>query len=246
VAAAKQDALGTSGPLLLVEEDQATAAFLAEQLAADGFPVLVAHTTDHAAALVAQREPSLIVLGDLGERRDALDLLVRAREGLTPGLEADVPVIVLTRYRDELDTLRCFDAGADDVVGRPFSYPELRARILALLRRSVARRPGRVLSVGALRIDTRAQQASFHDRPLALCRREYELLVHLAADPERVFTKHELLRDVWGFRATGATRTLDSHACRLRRKLGDAGLVVNVWGVGYCLRRQRAPRRAVA
>ena len=78
---------------------------------------------------------------------------------------------------------------------------------------------------------------SVSEQPVDLCRREYELLVHLASDPERVFTKTELLRSVWGFQTPGTTRTVDSHACRLRRKLSAVGgrWVVNVWGVGYRL-----------
>ena len=86
-------------------------------------------------------------------------------------------------------------------------------------------------------IDTTAHAASLHGNCVELRRLEYELLLHLAADPRRVFTKHELLQAVWGYRSAGTTRTLDSHASRLRRKLSTAGerWVINVWGVGYRL-----------
>ena len=129
------------------------------------------------------------------------------------------------------------ERGADDFVGKPFSYGELRLRIAAILRRTRdGRRRGR-LRVGELEIDPAARTARLRGRPVELSTKEFGLLLALAADPTRVFTKQDLLRDVWGYRAMGATRTLDSHACRLRQKLGRAGdrFVINVWGVGYRL-----------
>jgi DNA-binding response OmpR family regulator len=96
----------------------------------------------------------------------------------------------------------------------------------------------RILSHGKLSIDTAARTVTFASTPIRLRRREYELLVYLARDPTRVFKRHELLRDVWGYRSEGVTRTLDSHACRLRQALARAG--AQGWvrmerGVGYCL-----------
>jgi DNA-binding response OmpR family regulator len=124
------------------------------------------------------------------------------------------------------------------VVAKPFCYPQLLARIRAVLRRTYDRPTGRTLRVGALRIDVAARAVHLDGRPVELAGREYALLVHLAAEPTRVFTKQELLREVWGYRANGSTRTLDSHAIRLRRKLcavHDHAWVQNIWGVGYRL-----------
>jgi len=129
---------------------------------------------------------------------------------------------------------------ANEAVCKPFGYPELRGRVRALLRRTGARAPRGVTRVGPLQIDHVARAVQVGGTPVELSAREYALLTHLATDPRRVFTKHELLRDVWGFRSPGQTRTLDSYACRLRRKLtstGDARFVENVWGVGYRLAR---------
>jgi signal transduction histidine kinase len=123
------------------------------------------------------------------------------------------------------------------VEGKPFSYPELRARVEALLRRAdVRRRPGR-LRVGELEVDAAARVVRLRGTTVELSQKEFALLRTLASDPTRVFTKDELLRTIWGFRTLGSTRTLDSHACRLRHKLGRGGdrFVVNVWGVGYRL-----------
>jgi DNA-binding response OmpR family regulator len=222
--------------ILLAEADPATAAFLAEQLAADGYAPAIARSAAHALTLADQRRPTLLLLGDLETRRDAIELLASIRAGYAGAVDPDIPALVVTASAGELDLLRAFDAGADEVIAKPFSYPLLRARLTALLRRSARFPAHRMLRVGELEIDSVAQAVTLAGRSVALCRREYELLLHLASDPDRVFSKEELLRDVWGYRSLGRTRTLDSHACRLRVKLGGAGkFVVNVWGVGYRL-----------
>jgi DNA-binding response OmpR family regulator len=138
-----------------------------------------------------------------------------------------------------VERVRALDRGADDVIGRPFAYVELLARIRALLRRS-STSSAEVLTAagGELVVDRRTRRVAVRDRSVALSAKEFELLAWLAAEPYRVFTKEELLREVWGFRALGRTRTLESHASRLRRKLcvaEDDRYVVNVWGVGYRL-----------
>jgi DNA-binding response OmpR family regulator len=133
--------------------------------------------------------------------------------------------------------VRGFERGADDFVTKPFSYSELRLRIGAVLRRTREHSGHGRLRVGELELDPVAREVRLRGRRVDLSQKEFALLQALAADPTRVFTKEELLRDVWGFRSLGTTRTLDSHACRLRQKLGGEGdrFVVNVWGVGYRL-----------
>ena len=122
-------------------------------------------------------------------------------------------------------------------MGRPFAYEELLARIRALLRRSTTS-TAEVLVAGELAVDRRTRRVSVRDTLVPLSAKEFELVAWLAAEPYRVFTKEELLREVWGFRALGRTRTLESHASRLRKKLrvdGEDRYIVNVWGVGYRL-----------
>jgi DNA-binding response OmpR family regulator len=149
-----------------------------------------------------------------------------------------VPVIVLTDAgADPVERVRAFERGADDVAAREV-YPELLARIRAVLRRSAAG-PADVLEVGELVVDRRARQVRVRDVPVPLAAREFDLAVKLATDPRRVFGKDELLRDVWGYGGRLVTRTVDSHASRLRSKLRAAGAelpyVINVWGRGYRL-----------
>jgi DNA-binding response OmpR family regulator len=151
-------------------------------------------------------------------------------------------VIVAGAQVGELDVLRAFEWGADDFMAYPPRYLELRARLCALLRRTGDRTPRRRLNVGLLEVDTLARTAQLRGQPVALSRLEFALLTHLASEPERVFTRQELLGEVWGFRSP--SRTLDSHACRLRRKLAWSGerWVVNVRGVGYRLHDRSSAR----
>ena len=227
----------TAYSILLAEEDAATRAFLADNLTADGYDVTVAENRHAALTAIETGQPDLVICDVNGDTLGLLDA-VRHAEGVASRIDPDVPLIVLTRRADELARVRYFDRGSDDVVSKPFSYLELHGRIRAVLRRSLPRHGSRVTRVGALRIDHAARDVRVGDAPIALSAMEYALLVHLAAEPARVYTKDELLRDVWGFRSRGRTRTLDSHACRLRHKLsaaGDGQWIECLWGVGYRL-----------
>jgi DNA-binding response OmpR family regulator len=225
--------------ILLVEDDPVLRTFLADNLTADGYAMLVAGTLRDGLRELEYQRPDLAIV-DLGlPDGTGLELIGRARaaDGVASRLDPSVPLVVLSGRGGELDRIRGLERGADDFVAKPFSYPELRLRVAAVLRRT-RDRPGRGrLGIGALELDPAAREVRLRGRPVLLSQKEFALLRALAADPTRVLTKEELLRDVWGFRAMGTTRTLDSHACRLRRKLGAQGdrFVVNVWGVGYRL-----------
>jgi DNA-binding response OmpR family regulator len=229
----------TASTILVVEDDDATRTFLADNLTADGYELLVAPSAGDAWRLLEAHAPDLAVV-DVGlPDGSGLDLLarVRASDGIATRIDPELPVMLVTGRDGELDRLRGFERGCDDYVGKPFSYPELRGRVGALLRRGGARRRHGRLRVGELEIDPPARLARLRGDPVELSQKEFALLRVLAAEPTRVFTKAELLRTIWGFRSMGTTRTLDSHACRLRHKLGVHGdrFVVNVWGVGYRL-----------
>ena len=226
--------------ILVADTDQPTLEFLSTQLAADAYDVLTARRPVEVSARATRRAPTLLLLGDFERLGESLTLLreIRAGDGRHGQLDPSLPTVVLSANPGELAVLRSFDAGADDHLAKPFSYAELRARICAVLRRVHRPRPSIVRQVGALTIDRATREVHLRGRPIGLSNMEFALLDALCEEPSRVCTKAELLRDVWGFRLPGRTRTLDTHACRLRHKLsavaGDR-FVVNVWGVGYRL-----------
>ena len=213
-----------SSAVLLAEPEEATRSFLERHLAQDGFEV-VGVRDGEALELIERMCPDLVLIGD----PEGLELCRRLRER-----DREVPVILLgSQESDPVDRVRAFDRGCDDYLDRPFHYDKLVARIRAVLRRVSPPESERMVA-GEVEIDRPTRRVTVSGRRVVLPSKEYELLLKLASDPHRVFTKDELLRDVWGFRAQARTRTLDSHASRLRRRLGDP-YVKNVWGVGYCL-----------
>ena len=227
----------TTSTILVAEEHDATRAFLASNLAADGYRVLIAPDRAKALALLSTSHPDLILVDINGETLSLVDA-IRSGEGLASRADPDTPMIVLSRDADRLQRIRVLERGGDDVVRKPFAYPELRGRIAAVLRRSEMRRSARIMRAGPIAIDCRSREVRVADRPVELSAKEYDLLVTLAGEPTRVFTRAELMRSIWGLQTFGHTRTLDSHAHRLRRKLcadGNDRLVIYVWGVGYRL-----------
>jgi DNA-binding response OmpR family regulator len=195
-------------------------------LLADQETGLLEHQLRHLGFEIAQPGscPDVVIAGDGAE-------LERWR--------GEAAVIVLgSANAAPADRVLAFRRGCDDYVPRPFHYDELIERIQAVLRRARPPVPPRVVA-GPIEIDTRTRVVEVRGKPISLAAKEYELLVRLAADPQRVFTKRELLRDVWGYRADVRTRTVDMHACRLRRKLravdGRTPFVDNDWGIGYRL-----------
>src|SRR5215218_3715152 len=224
--------------LLLVEDDPLIRTFLADNLTADGYELVVASTLEDAIRELEFRRPDLAIVDLKLPDGSGLELVrrVRAADGVGR-LDPALPLLMLSGSGSDLDRIRGLERGLDDYVVKPFSYPELRLRIAAVLRRSRLRIQRGMLRVGALEIDPAGRCTTLRGRRVELATKEFALLRTLASSPTRVFTKEELLREVWGFRAMGATRTLDSHACRLRQKLRADGdeFVVNVWGVGYRL-----------
>jgi len=225
--------------LLVVEDDDATRSFLVENLTADGFRVAAATGAGEGLRAIEVRKPDLVVLDLMLGDASGLTLLdrVRAADGLASRIDPGLPIIVVTGRGGDTDRVRGFTRGADDYLVKPFSYPELLWRVRALLRRT-DRGPLRgVIRVGDLTIDPVTRAVRLDGLPVHLSAKEFSLLHALAADPTRVFGKAELLRDVWGYLAIGNTRTLDAHACRVRKKLAGASrpFILNVRGVGYRL-----------
>src|SRR4051794_7875292 len=191
--------------LLVVEDDHAIRTFLADNLTADGFDLLVADCARDGLRLIEHKAPDLVVV-DVGlPDGSGLDVVarVRAADRRVSRADPDQRFLVLSGRTGELDRLRGLERGADDYLCKPFSYPELLLRVRALLRRgSAARRAGK-LRVGDLEVDPVSRDVRLRGAPVDLSGKEFALLRALAADPTRVFTKAELLRDVWGFRSLG-------------------------------------------
>jgi DNA-binding response OmpR family regulator len=224
--------------VLVVEDDERTAAFLADNLRADGFHVAIASEAGEAVRAIEVRKPHLVVLDLVLEGgTSGLSVLDRVRkaDGLGTRIDPALPVIVLSARASETDRVRGLARGADDYVAKPFFYSELLHRVRAVLRRTDGRPASGLLKVGELALDPATRAVRVGDRPVQLSAKEFALLHALAREPSRVFSKNELLRDVWGYISIGATRTVDAHACRLRKKLGGRRWIVSVRGVGYRL-----------
>lgn len=235
---------GVVPSVLLVEDDAATRAFLAQNLAADRFAPVAVTSAEEAVELLGRSRPDVAVV-DVGlPGMSGLDLVSRIRDGAPEGAwDAGMPILLISGDAGPMAAVRGIGRGADDFVPKPFHYPEVLARLGALVRRSRGATMTEEIRVGALVVDRRARRATLGGRVLDLSAKEFALLVALSRDPSRVLTKAELLRDVWGYRSAARTRTVDSHASRLRRKLADQGgghWVVNVWGVGYRLLPEEA------
>ncbi len=222
--------------ILLADEHDATRAFLADNLTADGYQTTAVADRDTAVDQLQATGVDLIIADVNGHTLGLIDW-IRASDPVICATASDTPVIVLTARAGAIDRVRLLERGADDVIAKPFSYPELRARIAAVLRRTAPRQPQPILSAGPLRLDPHHRTVTIDDRTVELSATEYRLLHTLAREPSRVFTRQELMADVWSYRTPGRSRTLDSHASRLRRKLANPThpLVINVWGVGLRL-----------
>jgi len=230
--------------VLVVDDEPRIVEFLTENLRDDDFSVLTAATGAEAIELLGRARPDVVLLDVVLPDMSGYEICrtVRAGDGINDPWDPDLPIIMLSAKAEHVDRVRGLVRGADDYVTKPFHYPELLARIGAVLGRISRARDRQVIRHGELAVNTLSREVTVGGIRLDLSAKEYQLLTTLAAEPERVFTKKELLETVWGFRSQGRTRTLDSHASRLRQKLrahSDAAWIANEWGVGYRLCRPR-------
>jgi DNA-binding response OmpR family regulator len=228
----------TLATVVVCEDDPITRELLCENLTADRFDALAAGTAEEALRFCRYGAPDVLLI-DIGlPDASGLDVIreIRGALGPAPPFNPVMPIVALSGRGTDGDRVRGLREGADDYLVKPFHYEELLIRIRKLLERRSSSRRGPT-RIGLLSIDTATREVRVGDRDVALANKEFELLRTLAEEPRRVFTKEELLRDIWGYQSHGRTRTLDSHASRLRRKLDpERGMyVVNCWGVGYRL-----------
>jgi len=219
--------------VLIVEDDSIIRDALSDALTNAGHTVRAVDSALAGLRELHQEPPDLVIL-DLGlpdlDGADALRMLRAV---------SDVPVIVATARRSELDAIRLLNAGADDYLTKPFSAAHVLARVSAVLRRARGSPRDAIVEIGPLRLDESARSATLEGVPLTLTRKEYDVLAYLAARPGRVVTRKELFTEVWQQPFVGADQTLDVHLSWLRRKLGESAarprLLRTVRGVGVML-----------
>jgi DNA-binding response OmpR family regulator len=219
--------------ILLVEDDERISEPLVRVLTAEGFDVVHVATGRAALDQYAADRPDLVVLDLTLPDIDGLDVCRQLRSGA-----ADLPIVMLTARREEVDVIVGLDAGADDYIAKPFRLAELVARLRARLRAAAAAAPTATVLEGAgIRVDLDARRAYVDDDEIELTTKEFDLLALLMSRPDVTFTREQIMREVWDEHWWGSTRTLDTHISTLRRKIGDvtdpASIIVTLRGVGF-------------
>jgi len=221
--------------ILVVDDEQAIVDVLTYNLVKAGHHPIVARDGETALRLARAERPDLVILDLMLPGIDGLDVCRTLRK------DGNLPIIMLTAKDEEIDRVVGLELGADDYVVKPFSVRELMARVKSVLRRSQPRpaESAKVLQVGDLRLDVARRQASWRSTPFELTSIQFELLRVLMTSPGRVFSREELLDQVWGYDYYGDTRTVDSAVKRLRARLREvapeAELIVTVRDAGYKL-----------
>lgn len=221
--------------ILIVDDEPAVRQMLQFTLSLDGFDCHEAGSAEEAAGALAAQTPDLILLDWMLPGVSGLDYTRRLkRDPRTRG----IPIIMLTAKDEEADKIRGLDGGADDYVTKPFSTQELLARVRAVLRRSTPPGAGETMEVAGLKLEAQTRRVTARGVNLNLSPTEFRLLHFFISHPERVFTRSQLLDQVWGNHAYIEERTVDVHILRLRKVLAGYGydrLIQTVRSVGYRL-----------
>ena len=229
-----------SAQILIVDDEAAIRQMLAFTLAGDGYTCIEAGDAEEAQQAMGNRRPDLLLLDWMLPGISGVDFARRIKRDPRTG---DIPVILVTAKGEEADKVRGLDSGADDYITKPFSTRELLARVRAVLRRSKTTDDAEILQVARLRIDTQTHRASVADQPLDLSPTEFRLLHFFVSHPERVYSRSQLLDEVWGNQAYIEERTVDVHIRRLRKILEPHhcdDLIQTVRSVGYRFSTQPA------
>ena len=215
---------------LIIEDDSNIAKLLRLYLGKDGFTVLSADNGLKGLSLFSEKQPDIVLLDLMLPGMDGWDVCREIRA------ESKTPIIMITAKGETIDKVQGLEMGADDYISKPFDMKEVMARIHAVLRRTGGSEKPRKITCDNLEIDMDAFTLTVKGRPVDTPPKELELLYHLASAPNRVFTRNQLLDEVWGFDYFGDSRTVDVHIKRLREKLenvSEAWSLKTVWGVGY-------------
>ena len=220
--------------ILVADDDLNICELLRLYLEKEGFEVVMAHDGEEAVARFESEKPSLILLDIMMPKLDGWQVCRQIRQ------KSDCPIIMLTAKGETFDKVLGLELGADDYVVKPFDTKEIVARIKAVLRRSgpagAAANEVKEVSYDKLTVNMTRYELKVDGKVVDAPPKELELLFHLASNPNRVFTRDQLLDEVWGFEYYGDSRTVDVHIKRLREKLegvSDQWSLKTVWGVGY-------------
>lgn len=220
--------------ILVVDDEKLLVKGIKFNLETEGYQVEVAYDGQDAVDLARDGNFDLIILDLMMPKLDGLEACMRIREFST------VPIIMLTARSEDMDKILGFEYGADDYVTKPFNIIELKARVRALLRRSSLLNQSSgdaVISAGHIMIDTEKRTAKNDGTPVELTVKEFDLIELLAKNPDRVFSRENLLNIIWGYDYQGDIRTVDVHVRRLREKLernpAEPERIMTKWGVGY-------------
>jgi DNA-binding response OmpR family regulator len=222
--------------ILIIEDDRKLSEALVSGVASAGYDVSTASSAEEGFFLVHSLRPELLLLDLTLPQRNGLDILRQIRkEGI------DIRVLILTSHNTVEDRVQGLTTGADDYLGKPFSFAELLARIDALLRRFMPAKVNLIETIGDLVLDTKARRAERNGQRIDLTAREFDLLLYLAANRDRTVSREMLAHDVWheSSRYTPIDNVIDVQMARLRKKIDDpfsVKLLQTVRGVGFCLR----------
>jgi DNA-binding response OmpR family regulator len=219
----------SAGRILVVDDERALRHLLRTYLTKEGFEVVEAANGEQALDLLKSGNVDLVLVDVMLPQVDGFEVVRRIR------VRSAVPIVLLTARGEETHRVTGLELGADDYVVKPFSAPEVVARVRAHLRRSRGfEEPDQVLRSGTVELDSASRRCSVDGRPVELTRREFDLLRALLEHPGRVLTREQLLDDAWGTTYI-SPKTVDVHIAALRRKLGDSLQVSSLRGVGYRL-----------
>ncbi len=220
---------GSRGRVVVVEDEPAIADLLRLYLTRDGFSVHTVADGAQALADIRRLRPSAVIM-DVGlPTMDGTEVVRRLRAD-----QDWTPVLFCTARDDEIDRVLGLELGGDDYITKPFSPREVVARVKVAMRHAAGpATPTDSVTVGRVVLDRRTRAVTADGEPISLTATEFDLLEHLLASPGRVFSREELLTQVWGYASLVNTRTVDVHVAQVRAKLGDASPIRTVRGVGY-------------
>lgn len=218
--------------ILVVDDEKLLVKGIKFNLENDGYEVVTGCDGMEAVELAASESPDLIVLDLMMPRLDGLEACTKIREF------SQVPIIMLTAKSEDMDKLLGFEHGADDYLTKPFNILELKARIRALLRRSGGlENQNNRITAGSLTVDTQERNVYKDGKPVELTAREFDLVELLIRNPNRVYSRENLLDLIWSYEYRSDIRTVDVHIRRIREKLetvpAEPEYIMTKWGVGY-------------